>query len=465
MTDIAGQWYRVSGDEQDEANQRAGVTGHIARHGYTLGREYITHALSASKGQHLALLDEAIEDMRAGRINVLVVRHTDRIDRMEGLGDILKRVKAAGGRIESVTESWLEDFSSLPGKVMTSVTEFMNAEYTRKLSTNVKNAHDTIRARGAWVGSIPFGYQTEGETGRKFLTPHPVNGPLAAEVFQRMADGRTASSICAWLDTVAPQVIKKTGKASPWRAKRVIDMVKNPVYKGQHATHTGYEALVSPELWDAANAAMATRSYTLGTHETGGRRAVNGYSGAVYCACGEVLYHHQSTRNGQPVGTARYRCARGRRGIGGEAKCGNGGIPFEAANVAVDEMMLTRTIEHEYVMVTEGGDHERLAQIAALEAEETAAKKRKDRKAQREILDRIDELEAMLATPVITRAKRTGRRIADVWVEGTLADQRAFLAGRAPAERVTVWMVDGAVKVTVEDDGDANKWAEHPEMR
>ena len=99
--------------------------------------------------------------MRAGRIGVLVMRHTDRIDRTEDLRAILADVAAAGGRIESVTESWLEDASSLGGKVMTTITEVMNAEYVRKLSVNTLRRSGRVSAlwaRGA-TGARPTGYE------------------------------------------------------------------------------------------------------------------------------------------------------------------------------------------------------------------------------------------------------------------------------------------------------------------
>ena len=290
MSDVAGQWYRVSDDTLDWHNQVAKVTGYIATRGYETSDElrYIADDKSAFKREHIAELERALEDLRAGRITVLVIRNTDRIDRSKDLGAILARVKSFGNgaRIESVEEPWVGEMTGLPAELLTVVTQYTNNEYSRGISRKVTDAHASIRARGAWVGKIPFGYVTEGETGRKALIPG-ADAELAREVFQRIADGRSASSVAAWLDDVCPQVITKTGKRSPWRAKRVIEMVRNPTYKGRHATHAGYEALVSVKVWDGANAAMATRSAR--SYETGGRTATNGYSGAVYCAeCGQV---------------------------------------------------------------------------------------------------------------------------------------------------------------------------------
>lgn len=436
---IAGQWYRVSSDEEQSIEgQRPGMRSYISGRGYTIGPEYVTGdgTASAFKREQMAKLDEAIADMQAGRINVLVIRNTDRLDRTEELTDILKRVKAAGGRVESMTESWLEDISGLPAKVLPGVTEWLNAEYSRKISYNVIQSHDVIKANGFWVGSVPFGYRSEGEKRRKMLVPDAAEAAVTLEVFERMSTGRSATSIAAWLDTAAPQTITKTGKPSPWRARRVIKMVSNPVYKGQHETHTGYEAIVTVELWNSANAARHARSY-----ESGGRRIEHAYSGVVYCSCGEPFYHHQSTRNGRPVGEAKYRCARGRRGIGAETRCGVEGIPFNAANWTIDALMASDSTP-EYVTVSTGGDAERTARIQALEASMAKAAKAKDRKAQIGLLEEIELLEAAPAVPVITTLKRTGRVLSDVWASGSLSDRRALLKD---SRRVVISVTDDGI--------------------
>lgn len=114
--DKAGRWLRASSDRQDELNQEQGIDAYIAARGYEPGKTYTARDKSASKNEHLPLLREALADMAAGRISVLVVRNTDRIDRTENLGQILKLAEAAGGRIESVTEPWLADLSGLGAK-------------------------------------------------------------------------------------------------------------------------------------------------------------------------------------------------------------------------------------------------------------------------------------------------------------------------------------------------------------
>src|SRR5215831_13261189 len=102
MSELAASWYRVSGDAQDEANQIKRVSGHIAGQYEDSGISYRVHADSAYKGEHVAELERAINEMAAGKYTVLVARHSDRVDREDRLNEWLMLAAAAGGRIEFV---------------------------------------------------------------------------------------------------------------------------------------------------------------------------------------------------------------------------------------------------------------------------------------------------------------------------------------------------------------------------
>src|SRR5690348_2057785 len=73
-----GAWIRVSGDKQDEEIQVNGIINYCVQRQYWIVRWYIVHAKSAFKGEHQKDLDIAVEDMRHGRTNVLVIAHSNR---------------------------------------------------------------------------------------------------------------------------------------------------------------------------------------------------------------------------------------------------------------------------------------------------------------------------------------------------------------------------------------------------
>ena len=298
---------------------------------------------------------------------------------------------------------------------------------------------EVIRANGAAIGKPPFGYRITGAKLHKTFEIDPVTGPLAKEAFQRIADGRTATSVAEYLT-------EATGNL--WRVKRVTDTIKRTSYLGERDGHT-FTPLVTRTLWDSANAALSARSIS-----TGGRRAVHGYSGVILCPCGAPLYHHQSTRNGKPVGAARYRCSRGRRGIAGELKCSNPALPFTDTNAAVDAEM--RADESwPWVTETTGGDAARQAQLASIKAEMNTAIAQGDMGRVGILAAKYAELDSQPAQPIITKTTRVlDKTIGELWQAASLADQREMLSRYQVTVHpdLTVWVHDlGDIEETVND--------------
>lgn len=304
---------------------------------------------------------------------------------------------------------------------------------------DVRDKHASIRevikANGGAIGKPPFGYAIAGEKLHKTFVIDEVTGPLAKEAFQRIADGRTATSVAAWLT-------EETGQM--WRVKRVVEMVKRTSYLGKRDGHT-FEALVTKELWDSANAAMAGRSYA-----TGGRRGVHAYSGVILCPCGAPMYHHQSTRNGKAVGVPHYRCASGRRGIAGEAKCSYPALDYEAANKSVDALMRNDP-SWPWVTTTTGGDAARQAELARIKAEMNAAIAQGDMALVATLAAKFSEIDAMPAEPISTvTSRRLDKSIGDLWAEASITDQRTMLG-------------DWHIAVRLLADGTVYAWNNEPE--
>jgi DNA invertase Pin-like site-specific DNA recombinase len=362
--------------------------------------------------------------------DAILIYHTDRISRgtQEDFTYIEHWAVANGKRIIVANGPQFPKRDDSDYWRWTSEKDTARKEWERIQARSVAT-QSTLKAQGHAVGKPPFGYRVVGETYSKRFEIDSVTGPLAKEAFQRIADGRTATSVAEWLT-------EATGKL--WRVKRVLDMIKRRSYLGERDGHT-YEALIPEALWESANAVISGRYVS-----RGGRRTVHAYSGVIYCACGASLYRHQSTRNGQPVGTEKYLCSRGRQNLTGETKCGNAPISFAEANAVVDAYMRDdHTREH--VMVTTGGDAGRQMELARIQAEMNTAMARKDMGLLTTLAAKYAELDAIPAKPIRTIPKRTGRTNAEAWATGALADQRSKL-GDVP---VMVYLgPDGSLKAT-----------------
>jgi DNA invertase Pin-like site-specific DNA recombinase len=261
----AGVWIRVSSGGQDEKNQLPDIERHIAAHGYNVVRKYELNDKSASKGEQQATLDEMLIDMREGTITVLVVWHSDRLERRgsEYLQRDIRLIHDADGRIESVKESWLGT-TDISSEVMTSIAGTFAHQHVVHLAEQVKAAHDIIKVNGAvGPGGIPWGYVAVGPKLSKKLVATDLCRKYAPQIFARAIAGDSYRSIAAWLDSegVPPK------RAASWHEGSVRKLIRNRVYAGRWQneaktkTTTESEAAISTEVFDRANAAIKRQPY------------------------------------------------------------------------------------------------------------------------------------------------------------------------------------------------------------
>jgi DNA invertase Pin-like site-specific DNA recombinase len=306
----AGVWIRVSSGGQDERNQEPDVLAYLEAHGYAEARRYVVHGKSASKGEHQADLDAALADMRAGIIRVLVIWHSDRLERRPAkvLLDVLAEFAEAGGRVESVQEPTLGQLD-MGGQLMTFVTGLMNHEKSRHLSEQVALALDRIRENGALSGRPPWGYTTTGPKYARVLIPTPDGLKYVPVIFQKIIRGESLARVCRWLD--GEGVLAPGG--GKWWPKSVGKLVRNPTYQGLRCAQdpeTGAysevlhrcEPVVPGDVWKAANARLDARP------RRGPRLAHAAMlTSAIFCArCEDSPLYRTHAGHGNPY--FYYRC-------------------------------------------------------------------------------------------------------------------------------------------------------------
>lgn len=286
--DRAGLLVRVSSGGQDEANQVPDVQRYADGNGYryrevdpdadyrrpVTGGPYVLHDKSAYKGEQQGTLDQIVADMRAGLLKVLVVWHSDRIDRRGVLETLtfLRQVKEAGGRVESVQEGPLDE-ENLPNIV----TAWMNNQKSKHLSRQVQLAHNRIRENGAFRGRDPFGYEITGTKYNKRLVVIESLRPIVVEIFDRVIAGESLADICTWLDSLGVKRAKamsrkyRQGDVTPWWPPMLMRLIRHPAYSGRYyvkrtdevgrlVTYThSCEAIVTRSTQRQAIAALATR--------------------------------------------------------------------------------------------------------------------------------------------------------------------------------------------------------------
>jgi site-specific DNA recombinase len=463
--DRAGLLVRVSSGGQDEANQVPDVERYVTDHGYRTSERstYVLHDKSAYKGEQQATLDQIVADMRSGHIKVLVVWHSDRIDRRGVLETLafLKAVKDAGGRVESEQEGLLDE-KSLP----TIVGAWMNHQKSEHLSRQVQLAHSRIRSNGAFRGREPFGYEITGRKYDKRLVVVESLRPVVAEIFQRVIDGESLRDICTWLDSLRckhAKTMSKTyapGDVTPWWPAMLMRLVRHPAYSGRYyvkrqdesgklVTYVhSCEPIVSRKVHRQAIEALSSREKR-GPRGNADARAM--LKGVMSCPfCDDSPMYKIMARSGQ-TRVAYYRCSgRGPQRQG----CGNM-VPLAVVDDTVCEIMARKfavpRIELVLIKGHDWGEEIEAVkdQISALGSEDLPDDEY-DRRL-KELRTERDRLKSLPADPDELRETETDELYSDLFAALSVPERGAWLKShgfRVTASKAEVTVVQGETTAT-----------------
>jgi DNA invertase Pin-like site-specific DNA recombinase len=296
--DIAGRWLRVSTGGQDEANQEPQVDGWISDHGYEVGPTYRLHGQSASKGKQDKMLARVVEDMQAGRITVLVVWYSARIERRGAYNafDLARRVREAHGRIEYVMEPWLNETNTM-SDVMLALAAGQNKQYSETLSQNVRIAHKRIDANGAVRGRVIYGYSIVGKKYSKRLEVVESEAELIRDAADWYLAGDSLAMVCRKLNNAGRFTRPKLNDAgevlrpgAKWSPKTLGQVLRSETIIGRH--HQGTSVVKVPSIltvkqWRAVQTKLDAKAYRKGTRT---RPDTAFLTSLLYCEHGHPLY-------------------------------------------------------------------------------------------------------------------------------------------------------------------------------
>lgn len=314
-------YIRVSTDEQIEgyslAEQEHVARAYCATRGWPNIKVYADEGISAFKDTVSArpALQQLLDDVRAKRVQVVVVQKLDRFFRRAKLliATVEELIDQRGVVFVSVAEQI--DFTTPAGRVMLANLGAFAEYYSRNLSAETKKGLAGKARAGDWVGPVPFGYMRDGKT----LAPSS-DAWIVQLIFESYATGEHSYT------TIADDLNRRGLQLRHWRdglkrfgRESIRSILANPAYKGvvtcKMISVTGrHPALIGPVQWDLCAAIRERRERA---SDTPALRGVGGLlSELAYCAqCGARLWAHRSGRNG----TLYYRCAHRREY--GESVC------------------------------------------------------------------------------------------------------------------------------------------------
>ncbi len=199
-------------------------------------------------------LQRLLGDVRAGRLDLVVVYKADRLTRsLAGFAKIVEDFDAAGVSFVSVTQQF-NTATSMGRLTLNMLLSF--AQFEREvIRERVQDKIAASKARGMWMGGpVPLGYEVRD---RKLV----VEEAEAATVRRVYADYLALGSVRLLEERLkAEGVVGKSGR--PRGRGALFHLLQNRVYRGE-IVHRGvvypgeHRAVVDAELWDAVQGRLA----------------------------------------------------------------------------------------------------------------------------------------------------------------------------------------------------------------
>jgi site-specific DNA recombinase len=239
-----------------------------------------------------------LDDLRAGKINQVVISKLDRISRsVRDFVNLCDEVEKLGGSIVSVSEDI--NTATAAGRLQRHVLVAM-AEFERaRIAERVTEVMDSRARRGLRNGgSSPFGYRLA-EKGK--LEPDPEAAPIVKEIFRLYVSGMGCGLIADELRRRGHRVFKSL----------ILRMLRNATYTGQNKWRGEFVAGTHEPLVDRATFDETQKRMNANADMCVTRNREKSYEyqldGLVYCG---VCNRHMTTAfaKGRKDYYPYYRC-------------------------------------------------------------------------------------------------------------------------------------------------------------
>lgn len=267
---------------------------------------------------------EMMNRTRKGEFSHILVWKIDRISRnLLDFAEMYTELKQL--RVAFVSKNERFDTSTPMGEAMLKII-LVFAELERNMTSMRVSAVMKDRAKqGEWNGAnIPFGYDWDAE--KKYPVPNPAEAPIVRKMFEAYVEKKSIRKVTQVLVTLGA----KTKRGGKWDYATILQMLKNPFYKGtlrynyKEAARgkvkpesewilkeNNHEAMVSPELWQRCNDILASnRNFKGDTGKRNKQQEGHIFAGLLKCSlCGHPLRSHIMLRkNGN--NPSYYECHR-----------------------------------------------------------------------------------------------------------------------------------------------------------
>ena len=400
---------RVSSDSDEQlnslANQRSYYENLIRKNpAWTFVEGYVDEGLSGITTRKREDFHRMIQDGKDGRFDMIITKEITRfarntLDSIQYTRQLLSDGVAVFFQNDNINT--LDEDSELRLTIMSGIAQ----DELRKLSSRVKFGHQqAIKSKVVLGNSRIFGYKKD----NKRLVIDEAEAPMVRELFQLYATGQYSMK---QIENLFWEEGYRNLNGNRISHVTMSNMISNPKYKGYYVGNkvkvvdmftkkqkflapeewvmfkdeTGeiVPAIVSEELWDAANAVLRKRSEDVKSRQ-GICNHANLLTGKLFCTCCGQPYYRKESRGADGTRNSKWVCS-------GKIKNGRDSCPSFAVyeselqpllyEVFKDTRADADTMIDEYVRIyTEMTDHNQLpARIAEHEKRIDNAGKKKSK--------------------------------------------------------------------------------------
>lgn len=283
--------------------QREDCEGLVLARGWTMAAVYEDNDVSAYSGKPRPSYARLLDDVAAGKIDVIVAWHPDRLHRSPAeLEEFIALVDRKRVDVETVKAGqW--DLSRASGRLIARQLGGIARYESEQKSERMKRALQQKAAAGSPHGPAPYGWAREYDTNHKPLNVvEPAQAAIVREIADRIIGGDSLNAITT--DINARAIAAPRGGA--WRKQNVRSLVLRDrnagvsTYHGQEVAEGSWDPILDRSTYEQVKAILCDPVRRTST----GTAAAHLLSGIARCGlCGSTM------RSGYNRATPSYRCA------------------------------------------------------------------------------------------------------------------------------------------------------------
>ncbi len=252
MDMMAAIYARISKDSEGDglgvARQIADCTAEVARRGWTLAGTYVDNDVSATRSKVRPEYERMLDDVRAGRINALVVWDVDRLTRTpRELEDIIDFADRQGLELASI--GGVIDLATPQGRLVARMKGSVARHETEQQSRRLKRKFQERAEAGKPHSFAAFGYRRR-DDGTDELDPDQAE--VIRSAAKMLLSGMSLRSTTAELNARG----STSPRGMPWASATLKQILLRDRNAGQRVHHG---QVIGPGAWPAI--------YDQGTHE------------------------------------------------------------------------------------------------------------------------------------------------------------------------------------------------------